>query len=158
MPEYPLILTLTFEVRRPKFSARVVAHGRALVAFEEGAWWCHGVEPGGLTAPGEDPMAAFKAYKLAFEGVLYDLADDASGFEDFRHAACCFIKDVDNNESERWHSARAEIRAGIAVAEPFSALKRVTDTVVATVQVTELKKMEASQEVVDLAEALPRAA
>lgn len=158
MAEYPLIVTLTFEIRCSKVSARVVTHGRALMALENGEWWCHGVDPGGLTANGENPAVAFSAYKQAFQDILYDLASDSGGFDRFDRSVREFVGDTDRNESERWQKARDEIRSGSKVEEPFSGLERVTETVVPTMDVAPLKQVLAGQEEVSLAQALPKAA
>ncbi len=156
--EYPLILTLSFDVRCPEFFARVSVHGRALMAIEDGAWWCHGVDPGGLTANGSNPAEAYSAYKMAFFGILNDLAEDAGSFESFKLAVDAFVADVDRHEAERWQTARVEIRAGTAVAKEFTDLKRVTDTVIATARVTSLDRVSVGEEDVQLAESADRAA
>ena len=158
MAEYPLILTLSFDVRCPEFFARVSVHGRALMAIEDGEWWCHGVDPGGLTANGTNPAEAYSAYKMAFFGILNDLAEDAGSFEQFKAAVESFVADVDRHEAERWQTARAEIREGTAVAKEFTELKRVTDTVIATARVTSLDRVSAGEEDVQLAESSDRAA
>jgi predicted RNase H-like HicB family nuclease len=150
--DYPLILTLTFDIQGPEFLARVIAHGRALMATEEGEWWCHGVDPGGLTANGETPAAAFAAYKRAFLGILGDFAEEAQGFDAFKQAVEGFVADTDNNEARRWTDARDQIRSGTAVEAPFDDLKRVTDSVITTVEVSSLDRVAAVSEDVSLAE------
>lgn len=158
MADYPLIVTLTFDIRCSEITARVVAHGRALMALEDGEWWCHGVDPGGLTANGENPAVAFSVYKQAFHDILHDLAQEAGGYEGFRRMVQEFVADTDKNEAERWQAARNEIRTGSNVEDPFAALKRVSDSVVPTVEVAPLQRVVAGQEDVSLAQALPEAA
>jgi predicted RNase H-like HicB family nuclease len=154
MADYPLILTLSFDVVCGEFSAKVITNGRALMTPEDGEWWCHGVDPGGITAHGENPALAFAAYKRAFSGVLHDLAHEAGGFDRFKRAVQAFVADSDRSELDNWQSARDLIRAGTPVEDPFSALSRITDTVVATVNVERLDRISASTDDVRLAEAL----
>lgn len=107
--EYPLVFTLVHDLRFEIGATRVVSKGRALMAFEEGAWWCHGVEPGGITASGADPAAAFVAFKAAYAGILDDLATDSNDFGAFEQAVTHFVHDRDESEAARWDRARAEI-------------------------------------------------
>jgi hypothetical protein len=152
--EYPLIFTLTFDIRCSEFAARVVSHGRALMAAEDGEWWCHGVDPGGLTASGDNPAVAFSAFKQTFHEILLeDIAQEAGSFERFKRSVEAFVADTDNNEAARWQKAREEIRAGTPVDGPFSELQRVTDTGEATVVVMSLDRVSAGGDQVGLASA-----
>ena len=151
--EYPLVLTLTFDIRCAHFAARVISHGRALMAFEDSEWWCHGVDPGGLTACAENPALAFPAFKEAYEGALLDLAADAGSFDKFKLAVEGFVSDTDTNDEKRWLKAREEIRAGTDVDAFFNDLKRVTDNVSPWVVVESLDKVAPGSEQVGLAEA-----
>ena len=68
------------------------------------------------------------------------------------------VLDTDKEEATRWQQARDEIRSGSNVEGPFSALKRVTDTVLTVVDVSPLERVVAGQEDISLAEAHPKAA
>lgn len=153
MADYPLLFKLTHNVRCSKFTARVVSEGRALMAFEDGEWWCHGVEPGGLTEHAPDPPSAFVAFKASYQGILEDLAADSSDFDGFATSVRGFVAQRDDAEAARWGSARAEIRAGKGVEEPFNGLKRIVEDPPSGVTVQLLRQVEAGEEMVALAEA-----
>lgn len=153
MADYPLLFTLTHEIRCENFSARVVSRGRALMVFEENEWWCHGVDPGGITEHGAEPGLAYAAFKAAFHGILKDLADDAETFEDFAEAAKGFVADTDATEERRWVAARALIRAGSPVEAPFNDLTRKTEDIVSSATVEPLELISAGEHEVALAEA-----
>ncbi len=154
MADYPIIFTLVHDLRFEEGAARVVTRGRALMVFEEGEWWCHGVEPGGLTAHGADPAAAYVAFKTAYGGILDDLAQDAKDFAAFEKAVGRFVHDKDEAEAERWERARSEIRVGKNVDEPFNALQRIVTEFEASVTVQVLRVFGApGGETIGLAEA-----
>lgn len=153
MADYPLLFTLTHEIRCQNFSARVVSHGRALMVMEDGEWWCHGVEPGGITEHGTDPALAYASFKAAYAGILNDLAKDSESLDAFARAVRTFVTDKDATEAERWVRAREEIRAGKPVDEPFSHLRRATEEVFASATVQPLDHISAGEEMVALAEA-----
>lgn len=154
MADYPLIFTLTHEIRCPKFSARIVSRGRALMVLEDGEWWCHGVEPGGLTEHGEQPAHAFAGFKGALGEIFQDLAGDAASLEAFARAVREFISEGDSTEAVRWEAARLQVRSsGKDVAAPFDQLPREVREIRASVRVEKLEHIEAAEELVALAEA-----
>jgi len=153
LADYPLIFTLTHEIRCPKFSARVVSRGRALMTVEDGLWWCHGVEPGSLTEQGSDPSVAFAAFKEALGEILQDLAGDASSFKAFERAAQEFIVDVDSIEALRWEAARLQITSGAQIETFFDRLPRETREIRAQVRVEQIDHILAAEENVVLAKA-----
>ena len=153
MADYPLIFKLTHNIRCRDSWARVVTQGRALMTLEDGEWWCHGVEPGGLTEHGPDPALAFAAFKAAYEVILQGLAADSGAFDEFRSKVNWFVGDADLAEDERWNQARARIRSGQAVEEPFNALRREVGDFRAGSWVQRLQNIEAGEEMVALAEA-----
>lgn len=159
MPEYPLVFTLVHDLKFESGVARVGTKGRALMLFEEGEWWCHGVEPGGITASGADPMAAFVAFREAFGDVLAEIAAEAQSLAALESTIGKFVFEADAIEAGRWDRARAEIRAGKDVAAPFNNLKRVVEEFRSMVNVGLLKNFEGTDGVeVALAEALAKAA
>lgn len=152
--DYPLVFRLTHEIICPKFSARVVSAGTALMVFEDGEWWCHGVNPGGMTECGSRPALAWTAFKAALGGIYADLACDAPSVEAFRKAADDFVRDTNRAEAERWRSARQSIRAGSAPVEAFfDALKKKTDEIEVAATVELLEKIVPEENDVELAAA-----
>lgn len=153
MPAYPIIFALTFDVRCSEFSARVVARGRVLMEMDDGEWWCHGVDPGGISACAPAPPHAFLAFKEAFNTVLRQLAGEAGSFDRFQRAARGLMNDQDRNEAERWEQAREAYRAGASDAGPFSELKKVTGHVETSVEIKQLDKLLAGEETIAMATA-----
>lgn len=152
MAEYPLVFRLTHEIRCAKFSARVVSVGRALMVHEDGEWWCHGVNPGGLTECGGTTALAWTGFKEALGGIFEDLACDSNSVDVFRQAARAFVLDANKSQAERWTAARQAIRAGSnAVEAPFDALPRKVEEVEPAVTVELLEYIVAEQNYVDLA-------
>lgn len=159
MLEYPIVFTLAHDLMFENGVARVSTKGRALMVFEEEEWWCHGVEPGGLTASGADPMSAFVAFREAIGDVLPEIAAEAKSLPALEAMIGKFVLEADATEAGRWDKARAEIRAGNDVAAPFNNLKRVVEEFRSMVNVGLLKNFEGTDGVdVALAEALAKAA
>ena len=75
---YPILFRITHAVRCEQFEALVTTEGRALMAFEDDEWWCHGVEPGGITEHGDGPLVAYEAFRLSIRHVLDDLAEESA--------------------------------------------------------------------------------
>jgi hypothetical protein len=97
------------------------------MASEDDSWWCHGVEPGGLTANGEGPVVAFQRFCLALREMLNDLAEECVSFERFQREAESFFK-TDRTEEGRWNDAVESVRAKIrddVLEEPFRDMKRL---------------------------------
>lgn len=153
MADYPLVFRLTHEIRCTHLSARVVSMGRSLMVYEEGEWWCHGVDPGGLTEAGANPGHAWAAFKAALGGILNDLASEADSFDSFAEAVRGFMRDRDDSEAERWDAARKLIRMGNDVEAPFDSLQRVDQVIQSSVTVERLNNIVAGEEFVALAEA-----
>jgi hypothetical protein len=51
---------------------------------EGGGVWMYGVRPGGLAAGGKDEGEAYLEFCQACRSVLYDIAEEASDFPDFK--------------------------------------------------------------------------
>ena len=79
MPDYPLLFRTTHAVRSGAFEARVTVDGRVLMAREDREWWCHGVDPGGMTENGDGPAVAYERFRLTFRQALDDLVPGARG-------------------------------------------------------------------------------
>ena len=109
MADYPLLFRITHAVRCSNFEAIVVTDGRALMAFDDGEWWCHGVEPGGLTENGPAPSVAYEKFRSSFRHVLDDLAEESGSFEAFQRDARTFFN-ADAVEERHWHEALTVLR------------------------------------------------
>ncbi len=94
------------------------------MAFEDGEWWCHGVEPGALTEGGGAPVVAFEKFRSAFRHVLDDLAEENGSFEAFQRDARMFFS-ADAVEETRWNQALAALREDANIEEPFRGMPRM---------------------------------
>src|SRR5690349_16238262 len=112
MPQYPIFFTLTHDVRGQAFSARVLTRGRALITFEDGQWWCSGVNPGGMTAEGETPVQAFAHFRGDLGLIYADLAAEAPSCKAFVDVVRSFVDQTNQRNLEEWKTARDRIRAG----------------------------------------------
>jgi hypothetical protein len=123
LADYPLVFKLSHEIPSGDFTARVVIQGRVLMVQEDGEWWCHGVEPGGLTEHGEQPTHAYVAFKAALGEILDDFAEEAESFDEFAATVRRFVEEA--SDEERWEEARRQIRAGnVDVEDQFKAMRR----------------------------------
>jgi hypothetical protein len=150
--DYPLFFKFTHEIRSRSFGARVISQGRALMVFEDGEWWCHGVEPGGMTEHGRGPGVAFAAFKAVFGQVLQDMARESASFDSFESAARSFVVDTDTEEATRWESARQAIRSGHPVDWFFDKIRRETAERQPDVTVEKLEQLAAGEEDLALAQ------
>ena len=147
MADYPLIFKLTHDVPSAKFTARVVIQGRALMVQEDGEWWCHGVEPGGLTEHGNEPTPAYVAFKIALGEIFEDLAEEADSFDEFGRSVKAFVAEADPVDDRRWGEARSQIREGkLDIEEPFKAMRREKQEVSAYATVMRLEQIEEPDE------------
>jgi hypothetical protein len=141
LPEYPLVFKVTHEIPYGDFTARVVINGRALMVQEDGEWWCHGVEPGGLTEHGEQPGPAYVAFRTALGHVLDDFAEQAQSFDELAASIKRFV--AETSDEERWEEARRQIRTGkVDVEDAFKTMRREKDRIVAYATVMRLEQIE----------------
>ena len=122
---YPILFRITQAVRCEQFEALVTTEGRALMAFEDDEWWCHGVEPGGMTEHGDGPLVAYEAFRLSFRHVLDDLAEESASIEAFQRDAQEFFN-ADTVEESRWEMALEELRSNSNLDEAFRNMQRMT--------------------------------
>lgn len=119
---------------------------------EDEAWWCHGVEPGGITAHGQGTGMAFAAFKATLGDVLADMACDVADFQAFRHAVQDFLAAADSTEAQRWEAAREAMRAGAEVDWTFERVRREPGEWPIFVTVEELDHVATGHEDVALAQ------
>ena len=111
-----MTVPLYFRFRTPVygrgFAADVHIRGRITCVEEYGATCIYGVNPGGLAAGGEDMNSACLDSKSGLAATLFDLAEDADTFDEFKAAANDFIAATDEESVAEWERARSGIRAG----------------------------------------------
>ena len=112
MQSIPLFFRFQQVVCGKGFLAEVRFEGRATCAREFGSTWMYGVNPGALAEEGTDMKAAYANFRNALVGVLFDLAEDAGSFEEFRAAARSFYEATDRDSVVEWEEARRRVRQG----------------------------------------------
>ena len=118
---YPLLFTYRDTLFGNGFVVHVEArNGRALCVREADGWWMYGVNPGGMSAFGEDPHAAHTAFRKTFSEVLLDIAKDTRSFEEFRGHVEAFFETTNAGYEPEWRAAAAAVRAGHISRDGFS--------------------------------------
>jgi len=112
MTLYPVMFTFRDVVSGNGFLGGVTIGGRALIVPEDGAWSIYGVRPAPIAESGQTPLEAFAKFKDAYKRVLFDLAEDAKCFDDFKKFAERFYFEPDSEEEKRWTDAVRAIRSG----------------------------------------------
>lgn len=122
MAEYPVMFTVRDTVTGNGFLAGVTLTGRAIIVQEEGKWWIYGVRPGAIAESGDTPQEAFLRFRNSYKNVLFDFAEGAAKYENFREAVESFYHQPDAEEENRWVRAFQALRAGEVKPEgPFFA-------------------------------------
>jgi len=112
-PKYPLLCGFQEVVVAKDFIATVAVSGKALAVEEpEGGWWIYGVNPGGISASGETLQAAHAQLRETFRQYLFDVADEARGFDAFKSEVHRFFQATNQPTDEEWKEAVAEVRRG----------------------------------------------
>lgn len=113
MDRYPLLFGFRDLVAGRGFLAVVAVDGRALLVHEEeNGYWMHGINPGGLTASGVDAGEAQRAFRETYRKVLFEIAEGASGFEDFKAEVEAFFGETNTGLLPEWQEAVRDVRAG----------------------------------------------
>jgi hypothetical protein len=95
------------------FLAGVAVNGRALLVHDDdGGYWMHGVNPGGMAAGGADIGEAQGAFRETYRTILFDIAADAAGFEEFKTEVESFFNQTSAGFLPEWEEAVKEVRAG----------------------------------------------
>jgi predicted RNase H-like HicB family nuclease len=127
MPDYPLMFTFRDAVSGNGFLAGITVFGRALMTKEDDEkWWMYGVRPGAVAGRGDTPQEASHHFREQYRLLLYDYAEEARDFEEFKSKVEQFYAQPSEENETSWVSAFEAIRAGaVAIEEPFAALPRV---------------------------------
>lgn len=115
---YPLIFRFQDLVFGEGFIASVACYGRAVVEQEDGLWWIHGVQPGGVSAPGDTVDGAHLAFRRTLKEILVDTASDGLSFSAFKSHVEAFFNDEDRGDRLRWDAAVAAFRDVRNVIDP----------------------------------------
>jgi len=108
---YPLLFGLRELVEGNGFIARVAVSGRALLSEDDGESWLEGINPGGFAARGQSPSEALAEFCSAFRAVLFDIASDATSFQDFHDEVQRFFDDTNTAALRDWQEALERVRA-----------------------------------------------
>ncbi len=112
MQKLPLYFRIWQLVFGNGFVASVEIVGRATAAEDFGILWIYGVNPGGIAQSGADLASAYSNFRRWFTEVLFDLAEMAGEFEEFRRTAEGFLRATDDDRVREWRAARQAIREG----------------------------------------------
>ncbi len=108
--QYPMVFTFPQVIVGNGFSARVEIHGRALLVEDDGDVWIHGVQPGGFAGGGESYGKACHEFRVSYQSVLYDIAQEAQSFDGFRAQIEEFFSTVNDAYSAEWELALSAVR------------------------------------------------
>ena len=117
----PLLYGVRRAVVGTGFLAGVDIKGRALLEYEDDAWWVVGVQPGGVLASGDTPSDAWSAFKDAVTAILFDSAGLAQSFDAFAEDVTMFGTQRNEVAGERWSEARTAVQDGDEPKENFVA-------------------------------------
>jgi hypothetical protein len=85
-------------------------NGRALCIYERDGCWMYGINPGGLSAMGEDPDTAHAAFRRTFSNILVDLAIESQSFDAFEQAVNTFFNETNSGYEPEWLDAVQAVR------------------------------------------------
>lgn len=128
MANYPLMFTLRDVITGEGFLAGVTVSGRALMVKEDdGYWWMYGVRPGAIADFAATPQEAFHKFRDRYKTLLFDMAEEASSFDNFKSEVESFYGQPNRDEESRWNEAFRTIRSGeMRVEPPFDSLERTS--------------------------------
>lgn len=121
---YPLVFTFPEVIVGTGFVARIELHGRALLVNEaDGEVWLYGVQPGGFAGGGKDYAEACREFKKSYLSILFDIAAEASTFEDFRAQVHGIFDAVNRPNVAAWETALASVRSESTSIEGLPSVK-----------------------------------
>lgn len=111
MKAFPLLLQLRDFIAGNGFVAHVHLDGRALMVTEDdGEVWIYGVQPGGVAGGASQGPEALNEFKTRYLSVLFDFADEARTFAEFKRSVEDFFKYVDSTDEATWTEALKTVR------------------------------------------------
>jgi len=113
MSAFPILFGYRDLIACRGFFAFVSADGRALLQQErDGTHWLYGVYPGGIAGGGKEIAEAARDLKKRYLSVLFDIAEEALTFEDFKAQVEGFFNDVNDPVARDWEGAHARVKRG----------------------------------------------
>ena len=112
MTSYPILFGFKDLIAGNGFFAGVTGNGRALLVDEGDGFWMYGVNPGGIAAGGGNAAEAQFEFRLAYKSVLFDIAAEAAGFDEFTVQVERFFRETNEPTAAEWEEAVAEVRQG----------------------------------------------
>lgn len=109
--ELPLIFTYRDLVCGAGILAEVRVRGRVLAVQEHDGAWLYGVNPGDLAASGATIREAHAAFRRSLTAILFDIAEDASSFDDFAAQTRQFVNEGNAPVEAAWREAVEAHRA-----------------------------------------------
>lgn len=157
MQAFPLIYHFSAVIVNDRFRAQLRGTGHALAVFEDGRWWCSGVEPGGLIEPGTGPVSAYLGFRKTLGQILEQLAEDSLSVEDFTQQADRFFADTDPADRQRWLDSIESLRRDESpLTEDVARLPRQTATTRPHLEVEGANAFHEQTETLSLADPAPR--
>ncbi len=150
MNDLALIFNFRAAFEAVTFKAGICVEGRVLLvqeASDDGEFWVYGVSPGGMSAHGATPEAAYGAFRAFFGQILDDFAQESATAAEFRARVDAFVKEANNEDGARWEAARKARALAAASAGDFAKDLKVQQAgvprVTECVDLTEPKKVHA---------------
>ena len=124
--KYPLYFSYSGLIQGKTFLADVQILGRALLEESQDSTWLAGVNPGCLAEEATDYETAYYAFRARLEGILVELAAEASDCENFREKARFLIQRTSQTLTTEWEEARQAVRKDQTLRDTLP-IKQVTD-------------------------------
>lgn len=113
MTRYPMFFRHGGLVAGRGFIARVSVWGRCLFEkTDEDLCSFLGVNPGSVAGDGATLQEAHRDFLERVKLVVFDIADEATDYENFRQAVGRFVQDTSEENEADWQAAVARVRSG----------------------------------------------
>lgn len=111
MTRYPILFGFRDLVAGHGYVAGVETQGRLLLVKEDDSFWAYGVNPGGLAGRGETEHEAMADFREGYRSVLYDIAEDAATFIEFKSEVEAFFDETNRRLEAEWTTAVEDVKA-----------------------------------------------
>jgi hypothetical protein len=112
MTSYPVLFGYRDVISGRNFIAFAKTDGHALLTKEEDGYWLYGVYPGGIAGGGREIAEATRELKKSYLSVLFDIAEEARSFEDFKEEAERFFHQCNEPTKTEWEATHAQVKSG----------------------------------------------
>ena len=124
MKLYPLVFSFRDLIAGNGYVATVAMDGRVVLSEDETQeTWMFGVQPGGIAGGDRQKAVALKEFKTSYLSVLYDIAAEATSFDQFKNKVMEFFGEVNAPNLADWNQALAEVRGGTLSLPDFTKVK-----------------------------------